>query len=207
MKQLLLATGNPGKLAEMRQGLASLLKKSWQLLSLGDLKITIEPQETGQTFLENAKLKAFYYAQNSGLPVISDDGGFVIPYLNGEPGVHSARWLGENSSEDNLIKHTLTRLENAHDKQRQAYLELVLCFYDPFRKLLLFENEKITGFVADKPSEKRVKGFPYRALLKVEPFHKYYDELSTQEHLQVNHRLKALGKLEQKLNQHYEQLS
>lgn len=204
MKQLLLATSNPGKLAEMRQGLLNLLNKGWQLLSLANLKITKEPKETGQTFLENAKLKALYYAQHSGLAVIADDGGFVIPYLNGEPGVHSARWLGENSSEDDLIKHTLKKLENAHYKQRQAYLELVLCFYDPQKKLLLFENEKIKGLVAKKPSLKRVVGFPYRALLKVEPFAKYYDELSPQEHFQVNHRLKALKKLEQKLDLYYE---
>ncbi|OGK64394.1 hypothetical protein A2313_00725 [Candidatus Roizmanbacteria bacterium RIFOXYB2_FULL_41_10] len=204
MTKLLLATSNPGKLAEMRQGLTDLLKKGWQLLSLADLEISQSPEETGQSFKENAELKARYYAQKTRLPVLADDGGFVIPYLNGEPGVRSARWLGNDSSENNLIKHTLNKLENARDKQRQAYLELVVCFYDPVKEILLFENEKIAGIVAGKPSAKRVFGFPYRALLKVEPFNQYYDELSPKQHFQVNHRLRALKKLRNQLDQYYE---
>ena len=204
MKKLLLATGNPGKLQEMRQGLSGLMEVGFQLLSLSDLDITVEPKETGTTFKENAELKARYYANLAQIPTLADDGGFVIPYLNGEPGVHSARWLGENSDEEALINHTLRKLEKAKGQERYAYLQLVLCFLDPISGNLLFESEKIDGRVADKSCERRINGFPYRALLKVFPFKKYYDDLSLEEHVQVNHRLKALKKLEIKLKQIYE---
>jgi XTP/dITP diphosphohydrolase len=204
MKKLLLATSNPGKLSEMRFGLVNLSKKGWQLLSLADLKINHEPEETGQTFAENAELKARHYARLAKMPALADDGGFVIPYLNNQPGVRSARWLGKNSNDENLIEHTIKKLKKAKNNERAAYLELVLCFFDPQRKLSLYENEKISGFVASKPTKKRIKGFPYRALLKVCPFNKYYDELSPQEHAQANHRLKALSQLQQKLNNYYE---
>jgi XTP/dITP diphosphohydrolase len=173
-------------------------------LSLADLKINHEPEETGQTFAENAELKARHYARLAKMPALADDGGFVIPYLNNQPGVRSARWLGKNSNDENLIEHTLKKLKKAKNNERAAYLELVLCFFDPQRKLSLYENEKISGFVASKPTKKRIKGFPYRALLKVSPFNKYYDELSPQEHAQANHRLKALSQLQQKLNNYYE---
>jgi len=179
--RLLLSTHNPGKLKEMKQGLADLSKRGWLLLSLQDLQIAKEPEETGATFKDNALLKARYYAQQAKMPVIADDGGFVIPYLNGEPGVKSARWLGENSDETKLVEHTLLRLKNAKGKQRAAYLELVLCFFDPHKNLTLFENEKITGIVAQKPTSKRLAGFPYRSLLIVNRFNKYYDDLTEQE--------------------------
>lgn len=204
MKKLLLATGNPGKLEEMRQGLSGLVEAGFQLLSLSDFGILEEPEETGTTFKENAELKARYYANLAKIPTLADDGGFVIPYLNGEPGVRSARWLGENSDEESLIKHTLKKLKKAEGPKRYAYLQLVLCFFDPNNNHLIFESEKIDGLVADKPCDKRINGFPYRALLKVFPFKKYYDDLSLEEHFQVNHRLKALKKLEGKLKQVYE---
>lgn len=202
-KKLLLATSNPAKLSEMKTGLASLKKIGWQLFSLQDLGITDSPEETGKTFKQNAFLKAQFYAEKVQMKVVSDDGGFVIPYLNGEPGVRSARWLGENSDEAKLVEHTLFKLKKAKGKQRAAYLELVLCFFDPNKNLLLFENEKIKGIVADKPTQKRINGFPYRSLLIIDGFNKYYDELSSSEHQAVNHRFKALAKLQQKLLKMY----
>lgn len=202
--KLLLATHNPGKLGEMKQGLTALVKKGWQLLSLTDLQISKEPKETGQTFQDNAQLKAYYYANLAQMPVIADDGGFVIPYLNGEPGVRSARWLGENSDEAKLVEYTLLKLKNARGHQRVAYLELVMCFFDPAKNLTLFENEKIKGKVANKPTAKRLPGFPYRSLLIVDRFNKYYDELTEPEHHQVNHRFLALEKLQKQLLKYYE---
>jgi len=203
MKKLLLATSNPAKFSEMKQGLAGLTKSGWRLFSLADLKISKEPKETGATFAENALLKARYYAKKAEMPALSDDGGFVIPFLNNEPGVKSARWLGENSAEEALIQHALKRLKNAKGKNRRAYLELVLCFFDPFKSLTFFQKERIAGVVASKPSAKRVVGFPYRSLLIVSPFNKYYDELSVSENAQINHRLKALKKIQLKLKKNY----
>lgn len=197
--KLLIATTNPGKLAEFKQGLAPLIKQGYQLLSLKEVGITENVEETGTTFRENAIIKAEFFAQKSGLTTVADDGGFVIKALGGEPGVKSRRWLGYRGSDEELINYTLERIKNIPDNELQAHLELCLCYFDPKTNRYYFEEEKIKGYIVRQPTQKIVAGFPYRALLKVEPFNKYYDELTKEEHLRVNHRLKALQKLVKKL--------
>jgi XTP/dITP diphosphohydrolase len=91
--KLLVATTNPGKLREIREVLADL---PVTLLTLADVPAIPEPDETGETFGENARLKALYYHDRSGLPAVADDSGIVIDALDGAPGVHSARWHGEH---------------------------------------------------------------------------------------------------------------
>jgi len=193
--KLLLATRNPGKTIELKQGLQPLIKQSYIIKTLAELKIKEEVEETGTTFKENAILKAKYYADLTGWSTLGDDGGFVIKALKGEPGVKSRRWLGYEANDEELIEYTLKRLKDIPFNKRQAYLEVVLCFFDPISKKVIYETEKINGYVAEKPIKKRVRGFPYRSLLIVKPFNKYYDELSKKEHQQVNHRLKALKRI------------
>ena len=93
MKRLLLATSNPGKVREIRGILAD---APVDLVSLERFPDIVEPEETGTTFAENARLKAIYYSQATGLPAVADDSGLVIDALGGEPGVHSARWQGDH---------------------------------------------------------------------------------------------------------------
>ncbi len=93
MKTLLVATTNPGKLREIRGILADI---PIELVSLDQFSGVVEPDETGATFAENARLKALYYNQATGLPAVADDSGLVIDALDGEPGVHSARWHGDH---------------------------------------------------------------------------------------------------------------
>ena len=90
---LLLATTNPGKLREIRGILGGL---QVELVSLEQFSGIVEPEETGATFAENARLKALYYNEATGLPAVADDSGLVIDALGGEPGVHSARWHGDD---------------------------------------------------------------------------------------------------------------
>ncbi|EKD64630.1 MAG: hypothetical protein ACD_50C00333G0001, partial [uncultured bacterium] len=91
MKKLLIATTNPGKLREYRDFLSDLPVK---LVSLKDIGITDDMEETGKTYEENSRAKAIFYAKKSNLPAISDDGGLEINALKGEPGIRSRRWLG-----------------------------------------------------------------------------------------------------------------
>lgn len=93
MRQLLIATTNPGKLREIRGILADV---PVDLVSLQQFPGIVEPEETGATFADNARLKALYYNQATGLPAVADDSGLVIDALGGEPGVHSARWHGDH---------------------------------------------------------------------------------------------------------------
>jgi len=199
MKKILIATTNKAKLKEIKNGLESLLKQKIKLLTLTDVGVEEKPEESGETFCENAKIKAKFYAQKTGLPTLADDGGLLIPFLNNEPGVRSRRWLGYEASDDELINYTLERLKNVPKEKRIAYLQVCLCFFDPRTKKIFFEEEKIEGFIAKKPSGKKTFGYPFRALLIVKKFNKYYDKLNKEEHQQINHRLAALKRLIKKI--------
>ena len=93
MTRLLVATTNPGKLREIRGILAGM---PIELISLERFPAIEEPDESGASFAENARLKALYYCERTGLPAVADDSGLVVDALNGEPGVHSARWHGDH---------------------------------------------------------------------------------------------------------------
>jgi len=92
MKSVLIATTNPGKLAEIKIALSPLKKQGVTVLDLSSFPEIEPPEETGATFEENARLKASYYAEKTQLPTIADDGGIMIDALHGEPGVKSRRW-------------------------------------------------------------------------------------------------------------------
>lgn len=212
IKKLLIATHNPAKIKEISIGLDPLSKKGMKLLTLNDLKINQDTKETGKTFKENSILKAKFYTALTSLPSVADDGGLIIPYLNNEPGVKSKRWLGYDASDEELIQYTLKRLESASKSDRTAYLQTCICFYKPEQNpqvsgnpegfIIFCEQEKIKGHIAEKPSPRRVPGFPYRALLIVDEFNKYYDELTEDEHHKINHRLKALNRLVKRIDKY-----
>ena len=213
MKTILIATHNQAKLSELKLGLQNLKKLGIKIVSLRDLRIKDEPPETGKTFQENAEIKARFYGDLTKLPVIADDGGLVIPYLNNGPGVKSRRWLGRESTDEELIQHTLVHLKGVKKADRTAYLETCICFYSPVSSnpqgsrnpegsVIICEQEKIKGFIAAKPSPRRIDGFPYRALFIVSKFNKYYDDLTEKEHNEINHRLKALKRLVKRIKKY-----
>jgi len=195
MHDLLVATHNKAKLAELRLGLASLEAQHVRLLTLDDFRITAEPEETGTTFSENARLKAMYYGDKTGKPALADDGGVLIDILHGEPGVKSRRWLGYDASDEELIAYTLKRLEGVAAKDRGARLQTNVCYYNPSTKLLVQEEEHVAGTIAVVPSGRATNGYPFRALFIITQFNKYYDELTDADHLAINHRLKALRRM------------
>jgi XTP/dITP diphosphohydrolase len=200
VKKILIASTNPGKTSEIKFGLQELTKQGIEILTLNDVVVgEDEPVENGQTFEENSFLKAKFYSDLTDLPAIADDGGLVIPYLNGEPGVRSRRWLGRAASDGELVVYTLKRLQDVARKNRSAHLEMSLCFYDPKTKKNVFETEKIFGHISETANEKRVAGFPYRAVFIVDKYNKFYDDLTEEEHAQVNHRLIALKRLTKKI--------
>jgi XTP/dITP diphosphohydrolase len=201
MKKILIATTNPGKIEEITHGLKPLIKFGIEFLRLNDVGVEEKVEENGKTFCENAKIKVVFYGEKTKLPTIADDGGLIIPYLNNEPGVKSRRWLGYEASDEELIQYTLKQLNNQPKENRIAFLQTCVCFYHPQTKKIFFQEENIKGWLAEKPSPRRIKGYPFRALFIVEKFNKYYDELTDEEHRQVNHRLRAIKKLIPKIKQ------
>lgn len=198
-KKILIATHNQAKLAELKIGLHQFENRGFKLLTLNDVGVENDPEETGTTFKENSLLKAKYYANLTNLPTLADDGGLTIPYLNNEPGVKSKRWLGREATDLELIGHALHNLRGCMGTKRTAFLQTCLCFYDPKTKHKLVESEKIKGHIAEKSSDKPTHGYPYRAIFIVDKFNKYYDDLTEEEHLNVNHRLIALKRLTKKI--------
>jgi len=198
MKKLLLATHNPAKKQELKEGFSSLLDRAGRalpLLFLDDLHITADPEETGKTFLENAKLKAEYFAKLSGLPTVADDGGIEIDALGGEPGIHSKRWLGRDATDQELIEHTLLRLKDIPLEKRTAHFRIVLYYLNPLTQQSFSTSASLDGRIALQVGPNAKKGFPYRSLFIVDAYKKYYDELTEQEHHTVNHRLQAVQKI------------
>ena len=192
--KLLIATHNPAKKRELGDGFSSLLHRV-SLLSLDDLHIAADPEETGTTFEDNARLKAQYFANLTGIPTVADDGGIGIDMLDGKPGVHSKRWLGYDATDEEMIAYTLQQLSNIPPDRRGAQFTVCLHYHNPSTKYDEFVKQSLRGQIALRPSEHRTQGFPYRALFIVDAYGKYYDELTHDEHDAVNHRLQAIHKL------------
>jgi XTP/dITP diphosphohydrolase len=124
MSTIVLATGNKGKVKE----LAGLLKKhSITVVPQSDFNVT-DAAETGTTFVENAIIKARHASKITGLPAIADDSGLAVDVLNGAPGVYSARYAGENASDEDNTSKLLTALLNVGDDRRSARFHCVLVY-------------------------------------------------------------------------------
>ncbi len=193
MKKLLIATKNKGKVKEIKHLLSELNIK---ILSLSDVGIDIDIEETGKTYHENSKLKALFYAKLSNLPVISDDGGLEIDALNGKPGIKSRRWLGRHSTDQELIAHLLKISKNLPKDNRNAHLKAVITFALPNGRY--FQSlGKVKGVISEKPAGGKLKGYPFRTFFYIPKIKKYYleSELSKEEEKVYNHRYKALQKL------------
>ncbi len=129
--QLLLATTNPHKIREIEDLLTG---SEVTLVSLRDFPNVEMPDETGTTIAANARLKAVYCAEKTGLPSLSDDSGIEVDFLKGEPGVYSARWV-EGSDEDRTLA-ILSRLASVPDDARTARYRCVICVAAPNGTLL-----------------------------------------------------------------------
>ncbi len=189
MNQLLIGTTNPAKFNEYKDLLDSY---DLEVISLYDFKID-EPDETGRDFEENAILKAKYYFQKTGIPTLADDGGFEIHALNGEPGVKSRRWLGRKTSDEDLIKTVYKKIKKVPEDQRQCRIRTVVAIASPFG--VVTSEGSVEGIIAEKPSDKRIKGFPFRSVMFFPNYGKYFTDLNKQEMEIMNHRKVAIEKV------------
>lgn len=193
MQKLLIATTNKGKLNEFKNFLSDL---PLTLVSLEDVGIFDDVEETGATYKENAELKAAFYAKKSGLPAIADDGGIEISALGGAPGVKSRRWIGNEATEEDLINHMKKVAKELPDTNRKAAFRLALSFALP-DGFLWTEYGEVEGIIAKEPLVRVLKGYPFRSFFYLPQVKKYYheDQLSEEEQKLYNHRRKAVEKL------------
>jgi len=190
MQKLLIATGNIHKAREIIEILDNFPIQSETLQNL--TKIPQEPEETGQSFAENALIKAQYYAQYYCGWVLADDSGFVVPALDGAPGLWSARYAGEQSTDaDNrnlLIKNLLAK----NIQSSEAYFVCNICLFRPEMDPRQFEAKWLGEVITE---EKGSNGFGYDPLFLIPQMGKTSSELSPQQKNTISHRGMALKKL------------
>lgn len=182
MKTLLVATTNPGKLREIRALMAG---APVRLIGLADLDAIDEPEETGATFEENARLKAHYYAAHSGIWTVAEDSGLVIDALGGEPGVRSARFLRPDASYPERFAEIFRRLDAHPERGRSARFVAALACVD-HGKVMYETTGLVEGEIARAASGSR--GFGYDPIFYYPPYGKTLAEVSEDEKIAIAHR-------------------
>jgi len=195
VEKLLVGTGNQSKLSHYRQYFEG---TNIHLVGLADVGISDEPEETGETFEENAVLKARFYCKKSGLPALSDDAGFEIPALGNFPGVKSNRFAGHKMSEQEVIDGILKKMSGLQGEDRLAVMKVVVALAFPDGKTFV-ESGFIKGIVPEKPYPKTEIKFPYRSLLYLPTLEKWFYEISPQEEDQLGYRKSAVQKIKSHL--------
>ena len=196
MKRLIFATGNQNKMREIREILADL---PVEILSMKEAGIEADIVEDGKTFEENAIIKAKAIMELTGELVLADDSGLEIDYLNKEPGIYSARYLGEDTPYSVKNANLINRLEGVPDEERTARFVCAIAAVLPDGRELttLATIEGRIGY-----EEKGANGFGYDPIFYVPRFDKTTAELTEEEKNQVSHRGKALQLMKEELKKY-----
>jgi XTP/dITP diphosphohydrolase len=187
--RLLVATTNTGKLREIRSVLGEV---PVELVTLRDLPTIEEPEETGLTFEDNARLKALYYSERSGMTTVAEDSGLVIDGLDGEPGVRSARFLRPDASYAERFADIFHRLSGPPEKNRAARFVCALAVAD--RGHVIYEARgTVEGEIAREP--RGTAGFGYDPIFYYPPYGATLAEVGEDAKLAVAHRGQAFRAL------------
>jgi len=192
-RKILIATTNPGKIAEIR----AILDSDVQLVALSDFPDVGRIEEDGSTFAENARKKALGYAKATGLWTIADDSGLVVDALGGEPGIKSSRFSGERENNRKLLDHknmakVLRLLQAVPKEKRTARFVCCLCLASP-EKILIEAQGILEGLIADE--EIGQNGFGYDPIFFVPSLNKTVGQMGPEEKNAISHRSQAIGKL------------
>lgn len=184
MIRLVLATRNRHKVEEMRALLGDL---PVELVGLDDFADAPNPEETGDTFAANARIKAISAARATGFHALADDSGLCIDALNGRPGVYSARWAGPGSGSAQWIAKTLEDLQNVPDAQRTARYMCALALAAPPGGRIVAESEGVfAGQIARQP--RGARGFGYDPIFVVDAQQRTAAEMPADEKNARSHR-------------------
>ena len=193
MNEVLIATNNKGKAKDFEVLFRPL---GITVLTLQDIEESIDVEETGTTFVENAVLKAETVANLLGKVVIADDSGLEVDALNGEPGVYSARYAGEPSDDEANIDKLLAKLVEVPETARQARFQCVLAIAGPGIKTTTYSGS-CEGIITDE--RQGTNGFGYDPIFYVPNKEKTMAELSAEEKNAISHRGAALAQLKEQL--------
>ena len=196
MKQIIFATGNQNKLKEIKA-----ILPSFNIISAKEAGVSLDIEETGTTFKDNAYIKAKAIWDITGGIVLSDDSGLEVDYIGGEPGVYSSRYMGEDTSYNIKNQNIIDRLSNAKGNERSARFKACICaILDD--GTTIFTDGSMEGLIATYI--KGENGFGYDPILFLPEYNKTSAEISPDEKNKISHRGKALIAMKKKLEEIYE---
>lgn len=193
--KLLIATRNRGKAMEIRALIGLGLQKNVEVLTLPDLPAGGDPREKGKTFAENARIKALHYAKEYNILCIADDSGLAVEALGGRPGVHSARYAGDQATDEKNIAMLLEEL-NLRPKPWTAAFLCVAAAALPGR-MIAEATGRVDGEIVSVP--RGDSGFGYDPVFRVKGSPKTMAELTTEEKNRISHRGQAVRRIIEEL--------
>ena len=193
MAKIIFATGNEHKMTEIREILAGLKA---EILSMKDAGITADIVEDGSTFEENAVIKAKAVAKEVDAIVLADDSGLEIDYLNKEPGVYSARYMGEDTSYEIKNQAIIDRVAEAKEEERTARFVSAIAAVLPDGTILHTEGT-VEGEIAYQPAG--TEGFGYDPIFYLPEYGMTSAQIPIEKKNEISHRGKALEAMKQKL--------
>lgn len=186
MEDLVIATNNKGKINDFK-----VIFPEYNVIGISELISDFDVEETGTTFEENAKLKSEAAAKALGKRVIADDSGLTVDALNGEPGIYSARYAGEDKDDNANIEKLLEKLKG-NSRHRTAEFVCVISMSAPGEEIVTFEGTVSGVITMEKLGE---HGFGYDPIFYVPRMHKTMAQLTDQEKGEISHRRQAIDKL------------
>lgn len=193
MKQIIVATQNQGKVKEIKEVLKGL---PVEVKTMGEVNIDIDVEENGTTFEENAIIKAEAIMELVDGIVLADDSGLEIDYLNKEPGVYSARYLGKDTSYEVKNQIILDRLKDVPRAQRTARFVCAIAMAEKGKETIV-KRETIEGYIGDKAVGEN--GFGYDPIFYVEGLETSTAMLTMEQKNEISHRAKALRAIKEEL--------
>ena len=189
MNRIIFATGNAGKMKEIREILSDL---PYEVVSMKEAGVTADIVEDGTTFEENAMIKAKTIAELTGEIAMADDSGLEVDYLDKAPGIYSARFLGEDTSYDIKNQYLIDQLAGVEGNDRSArFVCAIACVWPDGKSKVC--RATIEGELAKAPAGE--KGFGYDPIFYVPQYGKTTAELSMEEKNEISHRAKALREM------------
>jgi non-canonical purine NTP pyrophosphatase, rdgB/HAM1 family len=187
MDKIVFATANEGKVKEIKEILKDF---PIEVLSMKEMGITANIEEDGTTFEENSLIKARAISKLTGLPALADDSGLEVDYLNGEPGIYSARYLGRDTDYDYKNNYIINKLSDAKEGERSARFVCVISLVLPDGREFV-ERGVVEGLIGYE--QKGENGFGYDPIFYLPEYGKTSAELSPEEKNKISHRGKALS--------------
>lgn len=194
-QKIVFATGNEGKMREVRLILQDL---GFPVLSMKEAGVSLDIEENGTTFAENAMIKARAVWEKTGGIVLADDSGLVVDYLGGEPGVYSARYLGEDTSYEIKNQAIIDRLADAKEEERTARFVSAIAAVLPDGSELVTEGT-VEGLIAHEPAGNG--GFGYDPIFYLPEYGVTSAEIPIEKKNEISHRGKALEAMKVKLRE------